>query len=467
MKYRILLSGVCILFFLFTTAQKNPNKAFAVVSNEFGKAGWMNIQEIDLSTGQVIRTIFDKDNTSFVLTDATTKKKIINDQLTTQWNNRASGLSITNIAQKINAPLPADGPKAEIIKTYSKITEAATKNKTIYNKEIRYTRKIARYDSPTASTVAAMAYDRRHNQLFFTPMRFGELRWIDLDEKGNALNVFCLTGKALFPSELQDEANHITRMVIAADGYGYGLSNDSKHFFRFTTGKKIQVTDLGELKDDHANTGESIQARNNWGGDMIADGAGNLYIITANRTVFKINIQKQSSAYIGAILGLPVNYTTNGAAVDMDGNLIVSSANSNEGYFKVNLETLKAEKQETNNPVLSCSDLATGFLAFNTAVAETNKIFERKIDLQQVIVYPNPVTRGYFKVDFANYEAGQYDIQLADLNGKLISQKRVKVGIKSQTENFTMMSGLAKGVYLVKVLNTSKKIISSGKILLQ
>ena len=82
-------------------------------------------------------------------------------------------------------------------------------------------------------------------------------------------------------------------------------------------------------------------------------------------------------------------------------------------------------------------------------------------------VYPNPVTRGYFKINFAGYEAGQYNIQLTEINGKVISQKRVNIGMAGQTENISTMPGLAKGVYLVKIINSSKKTISSGKLLLQ
>jgi hypothetical protein len=117
--------------------------------------------------------------------------------------------------------------------------------------------------------------------------------------------------------------------------------------------------------------------------------------------------------------------------------------------------------------VASCSDLASGFLAFNNAVADINKVIERKLELKQVSVYPNPITKGHFRVDFSNYESGQYDIQMSDLNGRIISQKRVRVGMRGQSETFTTMPGLSKGLYLVKVVNSSRQIISSGKILLQ
>src|SRR2546421_7250365 len=122
MKYKILLFAPCLLSFLFIIAQKNVNSAFAIVSTEKGKMTWMNIQEVDLSTGKVIRTIFDKSKTGFVLLNATTRKKIQNEAPVNQGT------------------------------------------------------KLIRYEHPTVSMVAAAAFDKRHNKLFFTPMRFGELR---------------------------------------------------------------------------------------------------------------------------------------------------------------------------------------------------------------------------------------------------------------------------------------------------
>ena len=75
MRNKILLS-VCILSSILSSAQTPANTAFAVVSNGNGKMSWMNIQEIDLNTGAVIRQIFDKEKTTFTLVDAVSKKKL-------------------------------------------------------------------------------------------------------------------------------------------------------------------------------------------------------------------------------------------------------------------------------------------------------------------------------------------------------------------------------------------------------
>lgn len=462
MKYRILPLIAFILFTLLLTAQKKSNTAFAIVSSDNSKAGWMNIQEIDLSTGQVLRTIFEKGKTNFDLLDGTTKRKITADKLTGNDNR----LNVKGTAQS--------QPNIQILTQESRSDNAALaignaiakQRVTIVSPTIssQYTK----YDNPTATMVAAAAYDGRHNRLYFTPLRFGELRWLDLYEKGNSLKVYCLTGQQLSVAENgpNDESSHITRMVIASDGNGYALSNDANSFIRFTTGKSPVVTKLGAIQDESENKLESIHNRKNWGGDMVAAASGNLYVVAANHAVFKIDISKNKAAYIGLINGLPQNYTTNGAAIDNQGNLIVSSANSNEGYFKVDLANLSSEKQNTSNAVTSCSDLATGYFAFERPTVENVLIAEKGFQ-SNVNVYPNPVTNGNFKVAFTNNDYGQYSIQLVDLTGRIVSQKRVTVNMKGQTEEMRLDTKLANGPYMVRIVNGSKKIVSSGKLLLE
>ena len=72
---------------------------------------------------------------------------------------------------------------------------------------------------PTETMVAAAAYDKNQNKLFFTPMRVGELRWLDLSAKGDAQKFYTVKSSLLNSGEdLRDEAKNFTRMVIGADG---------------------------------------------------------------------------------------------------------------------------------------------------------------------------------------------------------------------------------------------------------
>src|SRR5687768_7796339 len=75
MRYKILLP-LCIFSSLLSIAQQKPDKAFAIVGASNNNYNWLNVQEIDLSTGEVTRNIYDKDKTMFQLFDAKTKKQL-------------------------------------------------------------------------------------------------------------------------------------------------------------------------------------------------------------------------------------------------------------------------------------------------------------------------------------------------------------------------------------------------------
>jgi hypothetical protein len=483
MRYKILLP-LCIFSSLLTLAQNKPDKAFAIVGTGNGNFNWINIQEIDLTSGELTRRVYEKDKTTFELVDGKTKKKLpLNEKnipVTQVKFIQADAVTVAREMPKLdfaadtktrNQPvLSAPGAnKTVVTNSNQNMVRSGVVVKKMQGKMSNRLRTVG-YETPTAMAVAAAAYDQRHNKLFFTPMNFGELRWIDLHDKSSALKVFCLTDEPLTPKDIQNETSQITRMVIAADGNGYALTNDANYFTRFTTGKKPQVTQLGALKDDKGNNGVSIHNRSMYGGDIIADAFGGLYLITASAHVFSIDINSREAKHLGMIQGLPQRYTTNGAAVNNNGDVIVSSANSGEGYFKVDLNSLKAEKLDGKNQPNS-SDLATGNLAFDKRKKELSNASLRAIDLNmsngKVTVFPNPVMQDYFKVNFKQSEAGQYDVQLVELSGKIVFQKRVNVGMRNQTENIVIDKGLAKGVYLIKIVDRSKKLLSSGNIVLQ
>jgi hypothetical protein len=327
-------------------------------------------------------------------------------------------------------------------------------------------------DAPTLTMVAAAAFDKQHNKLFFTPMRIGELRWLDLNAKGDAPKFFTEKLQLLNGANLMDEANHITRMDIASDGNGYAISNDGNHLVRFTTGKNIMITDLGNLIDAETNNGISIHNRcTSWGGDMVADAFGKLYVISANHQVFKIDIDTRVATHLGTITGLPATYTTNGAAVDADGKIIVSSANSFDGFYKFDMKDFAAAKIEGSDNT-NASDLANGNLLYQKE-ADAQRSFGT-VELPAIApvnadarVFPNPVTANQFKVLFDGQKTGNYYVSLTDLSGRTVFNKMVTVSTKVQAETIQITNTIGKGMYLVKVTDAAKQIVFTERIVVQ
>ena len=321
--------------------------------------------------------------------------------------------------------------------------------------------------------VAAAAYDKMHNRLYFTQMHFGVLSYVDLNKKEPVFN-FAGALVTRNAGTFLAEENHITRMVIGADGNGYGITNDGNHLIRFTTGKKAVITDLGNLVDAESNKGISIHNKcSSWGGDMIADAYNKLYIISANHNIFTVDVDTRIATHIGAITGLPANYSTNGAAVDADGAIVVSSANTFEGYYKFKLNDFAAVKIEGSDKTYNASDLANGNLLLQKE-ADAAKNFGAA-DFKPVIpvinadahIYPNPVTANEFKVSFEGQQAGKYNVTITDLSGKAIMNRVVTISAKTQVETIPLNRNFAKGMYMVKVTDAGNKFIFTERIVVQ
>lgn len=320
--------------------------------------------------------------------------------------------------------------------------------------------------------VAAAAYDKVHNRLYYTQMHFGELSYIDLDKKEPAFN-FAGALISRNSASLLTEESHFTRMVINADGYGYAITNDANHLVRFTTGRKPVITDLGNLIDDENNKGISVHNRcTSWGGDMIADAFNKIYIITASHQVFSVDVDTRIAKHIGTITGLPAGYSTNGAAVDNDGNIVLSSANIFEGYYRIRINDFAAVRIEGSDKTYNASDLANGNLLFQKEYDAKNK-FETKpvvpIEFAKTDskVFPNPVTGSEFRVLLDGYNAGTYTIIVTDLSGKSVMSRRVNYSGKMQVETVKVERLLGKGMYFVKVTGSSNEVIFTEKIMVQ
>lgn len=410
MRYSFTFASCVLLITAQLSAQQRQTTAYAITSSEKGNFNWTDVKQIDFTTGSVTRSVFDARQTNFTVFSARTGKEI--------------------------KPLTTNG---------------ATTNATV----------------PVASLSAACAYDQRHNRLYYAPLFMNQLRYIDLDEKEPKIYYF--DNEQFSPvTDINNEANHITRMVIGGDGDGYALSNDANHLIRFTTGRKAVITDLGALKDDPANGDKSIHEKvTGWGGDMVADAAGNLYVISAYRQVFKVNIQSKVATWLAEIKGLSATFTTNGAVVDSEGFLIVSSANTAEGYYKVDMSSWAATRIDIQGTVFNASDLANGNLAFAKDVPAVPLINRALIRNEKIALYPNPVTTNLIYVSFNSKESGRYTIQLVTLTGQVISEKIAVIANGAQVVPVNVKPGLSKGTYMVKVLSNSKKAVFTDKLMVE
>ena len=417
MRKNLLSSALLLgtLSFSLITYSQNDRFAFAITDLQSTGSGWNALRKLDLKSGEFTQVLLNGSDAAMPVYDVTTRKawKVIPD---------------VNFGNYLQAPF--------------------------------------------STGVAAMAYDKKNNRLYFTPMFIDQLRYVDL----KTMKVFYVTDQAFtkLGSMHNDEGKVISRMVINPDGTGYAVSNDANTFIRFTTGKKLMITQLGSLVDDPSNGGVSIHNKcSSWGGDMIADDQGGLYILSARNSVYKIDVETKAAKLLGYIQGLPQDFTTNGAVVTTEGKVLVSSAVNGNAYFLVDPKNWTATQYESKGSIFRSSDLAnSNYLQTkpkNTTQSEivTRKLPDNFIAQSKISIYPNPVTNNQFTLQFGKIPVGNYDIELTNVTGQVVMQRAVNVQSEDQVETISIKSSFARGVYLVKVSGRNNESVLSQKLVVQ
>jgi hypothetical protein len=473
MKRITLLLLTALFFCSYIQAQKNKGSkelsGYAITASEKGQSGWKEVRLVDIATGEEMKSVYQSKQEVEILNARTGK-----------------AVAKKDAASTANTMVAKAAPVKKVINLDNELNNVNRNVRVVYVESRNIP---VQTDKPFATNSAAMAYDKKHERLYYTPMGINQLRYIDL--KSNKIYFFenepfgVVTG-------MHDAPNQITRMVMASDGNGYALSNNGNHLIRFTTPKKAEnteITDLGILTDDAANGRYSIHSSSGYGGDMIADAKGFLYLITANRNVFKIDISSKVASFLGTITGLPQGFSTNGAMVEEGSKVIVASSQSTVGYYRFDLTTMAAEKVSSSQQVFNASDLANNVFAFEKQKKqkkEKPEIVEEKPNLPtevveekqkpisapdiangNIAVYPNPVTNGFFRVQFNDQPAGKYQMQLFDVAGKLISSKSVVIENKLQVEEYRLPSFITKGSYVLKVVGETNSNHLTSQITVQ
>jgi hypothetical protein len=425
----LLLTFFTSLF--FTAFSQQSNLAYAITGQSAANFNWTDIRVIDMASGNSNSTLFENGKTKFSFVDAETMKPV--NQFSVSGNPvslKQNNVNITANAITINNP------------------------------------------SPTALMSAAAAFDKRHDKLFFASMRTGRLMWLDLRSNSGEPAFFTIEKPLVSNADENDESFNITRMTIGADGNGYAITNDGNHLIRFTTGNKTIITDMGALIDDEVNNGISVHNKcSSWGGDIVADAFGKIYLLTASHNVFLIDPGTRIATYKGTISNLLPTFSVNGAAAIDDNNIMVSSANTFDGYYKIDINNLSATKISTTGKIYNASDLASSNLLHSrekmSLVGEPNLKNIEVIGNRFISVYPNPVSNDQVRVTFEDNASGKYKISVTDLQGRLIGTKDVFIKGPGQVENFQFRTKQAAGVYMIKVVDGNNQSIFSDKLVVE
>ena len=416
MKKIVLFSlGLMVTLYFPLSSFSQPDKfAYAVTDVDQAGGGWSVLRKFNLKTGQYSDVLLNGLNQNYPAFDASSRRQI----------------ATTSIDPKLGNYLGA----------------------------------------PFNTGVAAIAYDSRSNRIYYTPMFIDQLRYIDL----NTMKLYYITDQSFtnLGSMHGDDGKSVSRMVITPDGNGYAITNDGNTFLHFvTTENKVKIESLGALIDDPSNRSISIHNRcGGYGGDMVADDNGALYIVSGQNHVFKVNTDTRIATHLGSISGLPADFTTNGVAVDDRNLLILGSAVAAKSWYAVDPANWKAVPIATPNGVYKSSDLANSNLLktknLNFPETETIGTLENSLS-RKVQAYPNPVTESVFTIQFSQLTAGDYYLELTDIMGRQVLQKKMNISGDQQTEKVYINPLWTHGVYLIKLRDQNSKEVYTQKIVVQ
>lgn len=407
-----LLAGTLSLC-TFSNAQQADRFAYVVTDANQQGSNWQFLRKMDLQTGSFSQVILNGSDANFVAYDASSRKPL------------SAPLTDPRYGTYVNAPF--------------------------------------------ATGVAAIAYDKKNNRLYFTPMLFDQLRYIDL----RTMKVYYVADKIFTgkPIKSSSQGDIVTRMAIASDGNGYAMTNDASQLIRFSTGKKLQITDLGALVDDPANKVSIHNSCSSFGGDMIADDNGNLYVFSARNNVFQVDIETKVATHLGTIKGLPQGFTVNGAVVNEKNEILVASAVQNGDWYSLELKSLAASVYKLSGELWQSSDLGNSNVLLTKPNTSAPSVESRVIPAEagdgRISVYPNPVTSNQFVVQFNTLEAGNYTVQVTDVMGRQVLQQVINVTGDKQLQTVRLAEGNTKGIYLVKVLDAKNQSVFSSKLIVQ
>ena len=283
--------------------------------------------------------------------------------------------------------------------------------------------------------IAAMTMAQNGN-LFYLPMNGSKVSMVDTSSKtGSLIDV---------PNSLIDnkkQSTYFARMTTGSDGFIYTLNNDGSELLKISANGSVQ--NLGMVNG----IAQYAKALGNdtavYGGDMIADAFGNLYVISAAAHVFKFNPNKLNAEYIGKISGLADGYTVNGVAVMKDGNVLLATTSAH-GLYTMDMNTLEATfKADYSVPVY---DLSSPYFL------RQNMMDEIAGTQSKYSLYPTIVKDSELNIVSKSNENSNLQVSVWNLNNKQIYSKSLTVNAVGDYK-VSLNGSLQPGIYVLKAVN--------------
>ncbi len=317
------------------------------------------------------------------------------------------------------------------------------KNDIMMNSHVNAVRN-ANIDAPNAKLMASLAFDSNSNTMVYMPMISSYVYFKNLDTQ----SLDRVDGLKEIHVASCNQGSHFTRMTTAPDGFVYALNNDFSELIQIDP-KSQQIRNLGSFPMENR---LDKRAKEFWGGDMVADSQNNLIIISAYGLVYKLNIKDKSVEEVGTLENRPDTFTTNGAAVLANGEILVSNSKG-AGLYSFDINDLELKKySESSKPSY---DLASPFFIPVSEVIENP-------ELSSLQLYPTIVNQKEINLK-SEIDLRNAVVKVFDINSFEVASFKANRLTQGQESSFSLQN-LQPNIYIVKVLDASGKELLNQKI---
>lgn len=296
--------------------------------------------------------------------------------------------------------------------------------------------------------VVGMTMDIKQENLVFIGKNSPDIFTYNLNNQ--SFNKIYSSGKSFSNCDL---GKQFSRMTTDIKGVMYALNNNSTQLISIELKNGVyKITDLGALRLSSSN--ESLNNMKFFGGDLIADKSGNLYLISAFAEVLMIDPNKKTAHHLGKIKGIETNFATNGAAVTKD-NLVALSNSEGKGMYIANFSNFEAKKIMSSSQPLY--DMASPYFL------DLNKDKSKEVNGS---IYPTKLTQKKINISIDEKINGKGEISIYNINGNKILSSSIQLNKDGKSFKELDLSNLKAGNYIIVVSSPNGEELINEKFMI-
>jgi TonB-dependent SusC/RagA subfamily outer membrane receptor len=115
-------------------------------------------------------------------------------------------------------------------------------------------------------------------------------------------------------------------------------------------------------------------------------------------------------------------------------------------------------------------NVASGVIIIKTKTKPARNLYKKIITAftGPFNIYPNPVPKNSpVNIDMKGVQPGEFLLQLSDVQGQIVQQETIQVPDPKFIFQLSLKNELAAGMYFLRIINPDKKLVYTGKVIVE